>query len=168
MSRETRHLPGEEPFGRLMRTCSCTRIRQRGCAPAATGEPRRPESSGWNSHGGHLTHGMKLNFSGKLHEAHAYGVDPKSFLIDLDMVREKALETRHTCSSPAGAPYPRQLDFAAFRAIADEVGGDPVGRHGPPRRTRRRRGAPEPRAARARHLVHGAQDHRGPRAWASS
>ena len=74
------------------------------------------------SHGGHLTHGMKLNFSGKLYEAHAYGVDPKSFLIDLDMVREKALETRPHVLIAGWSAYPRQLDFAAFRAIADEVG----------------------------------------------
>nr|WP_221420572.1 serine hydroxymethyltransferase [Conyzicola lurida] len=74
------------------------------------------------AHGGHLTHGMKLNFSGKLYEAHAYGVDPDSFLVDMDVVREKALETRPQVLIAGWSAYPRQLDFEAFRAIADEVG----------------------------------------------
>lgn len=74
------------------------------------------------AHGGHLTHGMRLNFSGKLYEAHAYGVDPESMLIDLDAVRERALEVRPQVLIAGWSAYPRQLDFAAFRAIADEVG----------------------------------------------
>ena len=74
------------------------------------------------AHGGHLTHGMKLNFSGQLYEAHAYGVDPKTFLVDMDVVREKALEVRPKVLIAGWSAYPRQLDFAAFRAVADEVG----------------------------------------------
>ena len=74
------------------------------------------------AHGGHLTHGMRLNFSGKLYEAHAYGVDPKTFLVDMDAVREKALEVRPQVLIAGWSAYPRQLDFAAFREIADEVG----------------------------------------------
>jgi glycine hydroxymethyltransferase len=74
------------------------------------------------AHGGHLTHGMKLNFSGKLYEAHAYGVDPNTFLVDMDVVREKALEVKPQVLIAGWSAYPRQLDFAAFRAIADEVG----------------------------------------------
>jgi glycine hydroxymethyltransferase len=74
------------------------------------------------AHGGHLTHGMRLNFSGKLYEAHAYGVDPKTMLVDMDAVREKALEVRPQVLIAGWSAYPRQLDFAAFRAIADEVG----------------------------------------------
>ena len=74
------------------------------------------------AHGGHLTHGMKLNFSGKLYEAHAYGVDPSTYLIDMDAVREKALEVKPKVLIAGWSAYPRQLDFAAFRAIADEVG----------------------------------------------
>jgi glycine hydroxymethyltransferase len=74
------------------------------------------------AHGGHLTHGMKLNFSGKLYEAHAYGVDPDTFLVDMDVVREKALAVRPKVLIAGWSAYPRQLDFAAFRAIADEVG----------------------------------------------
>jgi glycine hydroxymethyltransferase len=74
------------------------------------------------AHGGHLTHGMRLNFSGKLYEAHAYGVDPTTMLVDMDAVREKALEVRPQVLIAGWSAYPRQLDFAAFRAIADEVG----------------------------------------------
>jgi len=74
------------------------------------------------AHGGHLTHGMKLNFSGKLYEAHAYGVDPETFLVDMDVVRAKALEVKPHVLIAGWSAYPRQLDFAAFRAIADEVG----------------------------------------------
>ncbi|MEO6942613.1 MAG: serine hydroxymethyltransferase [Terrimesophilobacter sp.] len=74
------------------------------------------------AHGGHLTHGMKLNFSGKLYNATAYGVDPKTFLVDMDVVRDKALEYKPAVIIAGWSAYPRQLDFAAFRAIADEVG----------------------------------------------
>ncbi|CAN5129407.1 serine hydroxymethyltransferase [soil metagenome] len=74
------------------------------------------------AHGGHLTHGMKLNFSGKLYEAHAYGVDPSTYLVDMDVVRQKALELRPKVLIAGWSAYPRQLDFAAFRAIADEIG----------------------------------------------
>ena len=74
------------------------------------------------AHGGHLTHGMKLNFSGKLYNAVSYGVDPTTFLVDMDVVRGKALEHKPTVIIAGWSAYPRQLDFAAFRAIADEVG----------------------------------------------
>ncbi|WBU36743.1 serine hydroxymethyltransferase [Homoserinibacter sp. YIM 151385] len=74
------------------------------------------------AHGGHLTHGMKLNFSGKLYEAHAYGVDPETFLVDMDVVRDTARELRPQVIIAGWSAYPRQLDFAAFREIADEVG----------------------------------------------
>jgi glycine hydroxymethyltransferase len=74
------------------------------------------------SHGGHLTHGMKLNFSGKLYNAVAYGVDPETFLVDMNVVRDKALEHRPQVIIAGWSAYPRHLDFAAFRAIADEVG----------------------------------------------
>ena len=74
------------------------------------------------AHGGHLTHGMKINFSGRLYDVAAYGVDPQSFRIDMDVVREKALEHRPQLIIAGWSAYPRQLDFAAFRSIADEVG----------------------------------------------
>ncbi|WP_255447592.1 serine hydroxymethyltransferase [Schumannella sp. 10F1B-5-1] len=74
------------------------------------------------AHGGHLTHGMKLNFSGKLYEAHAYGLDPETERIDMDVVRQRALEVKPQVIIAGWSAYSRQLDFAAFRAIADEVG----------------------------------------------
>ena len=74
------------------------------------------------AHGGHLTHGMKLNFSGKMYEAHAYELDPNSYLIDMDVVRERALEVRPQVLVAGWSAYSRHLDFAAFRSIADEVG----------------------------------------------
>ena len=74
------------------------------------------------AHGGHLTHGMRLNFSGKLYEAHAYQVDEQTSLIDMDAVREQALKVKPQVLIAGWSAYPRQLDFAAFRAIADEVG----------------------------------------------
>ncbi|RYV52250.1 serine hydroxymethyltransferase [Pengzhenrongella frigida] len=74
------------------------------------------------AHGGHLTHGMRINFSGKLYEVAAYGVDPDTFLVDMDVVRAKALEARPDVIIAGWSAYPRHLDFAAFRSIADEVG----------------------------------------------
>ncbi|MGG7465609.1 MULTISPECIES: serine hydroxymethyltransferase [unclassified Plantibacter] len=74
------------------------------------------------SHGGHLTHGMKLNFSGKLYNAVSYGVDPETFLVDMNVVRDKALEHKPQVIIAGWSAYPRHLDFEAFRAIADEVG----------------------------------------------
>ncbi|MEI7889098.1 MAG: serine hydroxymethyltransferase, partial [Actinomycetes bacterium] len=74
------------------------------------------------AHGGHLSHGMKLNMSGKLFDVAAYGVDPKTFLIDMDEVRKVALESKPKLIIAGWSAYPRHLDFAAFREIADEVG----------------------------------------------
>ena len=74
------------------------------------------------AHGGHLTHGMKINFSGKNYNATAYGVDETTMRIEMDQVREAALRERPTVIIAGWSAYPRHLDFAAFRAIADEVG----------------------------------------------
>jgi glycine hydroxymethyltransferase len=74
------------------------------------------------AHGGHLTHGMKLNFSGKVYNPTSYGVDPETMLIDMDVVRAKAHEVKPTVLIAGWSAYSRQTDFAAFRAIADEVG----------------------------------------------
>ena len=74
------------------------------------------------AHGGHLTHGMKLNFSGRLYDVAAYGVDPETYRVDMDVVRAKALEARPRVIIAGWSAYPRHLDFAAFREIADEVG----------------------------------------------
>lgn len=74
------------------------------------------------AHGGHLTHGMKINFSGKNYKIAAYEVEPDTYRIDMDQVREKALEAQPKVIVAGWSAYPRQLDFAAFRSIADEVG----------------------------------------------
>jgi glycine hydroxymethyltransferase len=74
------------------------------------------------AHGGHLTHGMKINFSGRLYDVAAYGVDPQTFLVDMDEVRRIAHERRPKLIIAGWSAYPRQLDFAAFREVADEVG----------------------------------------------
>jgi len=73
-------------------------------------------------HGGHLTHGMRLNVSGKLYEVTAYEVSPETHLIDMDEVERIAKETRPKLLIAGWSAYPRQLDFARFREIADEVG----------------------------------------------
>src|SRR4051812_18339116 len=74
------------------------------------------------AHGGHLTHGMKINFSGRLYDVASYGVDPQTFRVDMDVVRDRALEHRPKLIIAGWSAYPRQLDFPAFRSIADEVG----------------------------------------------
>ncbi|MBW0254798.1 serine hydroxymethyltransferase [Cellulomonas sp. PS-H5] len=74
------------------------------------------------AHGGHLTHGMKINFSGKLYDVGAYGVNPDTFLIEPEAIREAALKHRPAVIIGGWSAYPRHLDFAAMRSIADEVG----------------------------------------------
>ncbi|WP_084129290.1 serine hydroxymethyltransferase [Demequina sp. NBRC 110055] len=74
------------------------------------------------AHGGHLTHGMKLNFSGKLYEVAAYGLDEQTHRIEMEQVREQALAERPDVIIAGWSAYPRHLDFEAFRSIADEVG----------------------------------------------
>lgn len=74
------------------------------------------------AHGGHLTHGMKLNFSGKNYNVVAYGVSESDYLIDMDEVRRLAREHKPKMIIAGWSAYPRHLDFAAFREIADEVG----------------------------------------------
>ncbi|MGK8501365.1 serine hydroxymethyltransferase [Nocardia asiatica] len=74
------------------------------------------------AHGGHLTHGMRLNFSGKLYEVHSYGVSKEDHRVDMDEVREIALRARPKVIVAGWSAYPRHQDFAAFRSIADEVG----------------------------------------------
>lgn len=74
------------------------------------------------AHGGHLTHGMKLNVSGKLYEVVAYGVDEETGRVNMEEVRELALAEKPKLIIAGWSAYTRQLDFEAFRAIADEVG----------------------------------------------
>ncbi|EID71936.1 MULTISPECIES: serine hydroxymethyltransferase [Rhodococcus] len=72
--------------------------------------------------GGHLTHGMRLNFSGKLYNVAAYGVSEQDYRIDMDEVAKAAREHRPQLIIAGWSAYPRHLDFARFREIADEVG----------------------------------------------
>jgi glycine hydroxymethyltransferase len=73
-------------------------------------------------HGGHLTHGSKVNFSGKWFTTIGYGVREDTELIDYEQVRDLALEHQPKMIICGATAYPRLIDFAAFRAIADEVG----------------------------------------------
>jgi glycine hydroxymethyltransferase len=74
------------------------------------------------AHGGHLTHGMKLNASGRLYDIATYGVDRETSLIDMDEVARIAHERKPKMIVAGWSAYPRQLDFKRFREIADEVG----------------------------------------------
>lgn len=77
------------------------------------------------AHGGHLTHGSPVNFSGILYKAEYYGVEaegPLAGRIDMDKVRDKAISVRPKMISIGASAYPRDFDYEAFRSIADEVG----------------------------------------------
>jgi len=74
------------------------------------------------SHGGHLTHGSPVNFSGKFFDVKAYGVNRETGRIDYDNVLELAKEHKPAVIIAGASAYPREIDFAKFRAIADEVG----------------------------------------------
>ena len=88
--------------------------------------------------GGHLTHGAKPNQSGKWFNAVQYGVRKQDSLLDYDQVRELAQEHQPKLIIAGGSAIPRQIDFAKFREIADEVGAYLHRRHGPFRGPRRR------------------------------
>ncbi|MEZ0575863.1 serine hydroxymethyltransferase [Halodesulfovibrio aestuarii] len=74
------------------------------------------------SHGGHLTHGSPVNFSGRFFDVKAYGVNRETGRIDYDNVLELAKEHKPAVIIAGASAYPREIDFAKFRAIADEVG----------------------------------------------
>ena len=74
------------------------------------------------SHGGHLTHGSPVNFSGKLYKPHFYGVERETGLIDFTKIAEKAREVRPKMIICGASAYSRDWDYAALRAAADEVG----------------------------------------------
>jgi glycine hydroxymethyltransferase len=74
------------------------------------------------AHGGHLTHGMKINFSGKLYNVVAYHVDKETGIVDLAEIERLAVERQPKLIIAGWSAYPRQLDFAEFRRIADLVG----------------------------------------------
>ena len=73
-------------------------------------------------HGGHLTHGLKVNFSGKLYEFHHYGVSRETMIVDYDEVLAQAKEVRPKLIVCGGSAYPRTVEADKFREIADEVG----------------------------------------------
>src|SRR6266550_434161 len=73
-------------------------------------------------HGGHLTHGLKVNFSGKLYEFHHYGVSRETMVVDYDEVLARAKEVRPALIVCGGSAYPRTVEADRFREIADEVG----------------------------------------------
>src|SRR5215471_6922358 len=72
--------------------------------------------------GGHLTHGSPVNFSGRLYDFIAYGVDDESETLDYDVIRDLAVRERPRMIIAGATAYPRIIDFAAFRAIADDCG----------------------------------------------
>ncbi len=74
------------------------------------------------SHGGHLTHGSSVNFSGQMFEAHSYGVDPGTGCIDMNKVEELALQVRPKLIICGASAYSQGFDVKAFRAIADKIG----------------------------------------------
>lgn len=74
------------------------------------------------THGGHLTHGSPVNFSGKTYQFVPYGVDPVTEVIDYEVVRIKAREVKPALIIAGASAYGREIDFAKFRTIADEVG----------------------------------------------
>ena len=74
------------------------------------------------AHGGHLTHGSPVNFSGRLYQAHFYGVEQETGLLNYDNIRSIAKEVKPQMLIAGASAYSRDIDFAEFRAIADEVG----------------------------------------------
>lgn len=74
------------------------------------------------SHGGHLTHGSPVNFSGSIYKASHYGLDPQTHRINYDTIRKVALEVKPKILIAGYSAYPRELDFAKFREIANDVG----------------------------------------------
>jgi glycine hydroxymethyltransferase len=74
------------------------------------------------AHGGHLTHGSPVNFSGRIYRVVSYGVHPRTHLIDYEKVRSLALRHRPRMIIAGASAYPRTIDFKAFRDIADEAG----------------------------------------------
>ena len=74
------------------------------------------------SHGGHLTHGMKLNVSGRTYHSEFYQVDPETQTLNYETIRQRALEVKPKVIVAGASAYPRIIDFKKFREIADEVG----------------------------------------------
>ncbi len=121
------------------------------------------------AHGGHLTHGMHLNFSGKLYNVVHYGVRRDDHRIDFDQVARLASEHKPKLIVAGASAYPREIEHAKFAEIARRCGGEVHGRHGPLRRAGGGRAARQSGpGGRLRHH-HDAQDAAGPAvlAWCS-
>ena len=110
------------------------------------------------AHGGHLTAGSPMNFSGKLYTIVPYGVRKDTERIDLDQVRDLARQHRPKLIIAGGSAFPRAIDFAPFREIADEVGAALHGRHRASRGAGRGGAAPLADALRRLRHHHHAQD----------
>ncbi len=116
------------------------------------------------SHGGHLTHGMALNFSGRLYEIHPYGVDRITERFDYDEIERLAREVRPKMIVAGATAYSRIIDFERLGRDRPLRGRAAVRGHGPHRRARRRRPAPDAvRARRHRHDDHAQDPARTPR-----
>ena len=100
------------------------------------------------AHGGHLTHGMALNFSGKLYEVHAYGVRQDTERIDYDAMEAQAREVRPKLIVGGASAYPRLWDFERMARYRARRRGAAVRRHGPHRRAGRGGRPSEPVPAR--------------------
>ena len=98
------------------------------------------------AHGGHLTHGMKLNISGMLYHFVSYGVTRDTHRIDFDQVAALAREHKPKLIVAGASAYPREIPHGKFAEIARDVRREAVGRHGPLRRPGRRRAARQPGA----------------------
>ena len=111
-------------------------------------------------HGGHLSHGMKINFSGRFYDIVAYGVREEDSRLDMDALQRLAEEFKPKLVLAGWSAYPRQLDFARFREIADSIGAllmvDMAHFAGLVAAGR----APQPGAPRRRRDHHGPQDPR--------
>ena len=110
------------------------------------------------AHGGHLTHGHQLNFSGKTYKIVPYGVTKETETIDYDELEKLAEKEQPKLIIGGGSAYPRIIDFARMRQIADKVGALYHGRHGALCRTGCRRRASVAGAARAHRYFDHAQD----------
>ena len=134
-------------------TCSRTPARRRTWRSTSTLLKPGDTVLGMNlAHGGHLTHGHPLNFSGQLYTIVPYGVRKDDERIDYDELDRLADEHKPKMIIVGASAYPRVIDFARIRAAADRVGAVDDHRHGAHRRPGRRRRASEPGAAlRLRH-----------------
>lgn len=108
--------------------------------------------------GGHLTHGAKVNMSGKLFNCVGYGIDPQTELINYDEVRRIALECKPKLIVAGASAYPRFIDYKKFREIADEVGAYLMAGYGARCRYGCGRSASKPRRICARYYNNDAQD----------